>query len=152
MRKLSADQKQQKGGAIPTPASHSHPDILHKLSYDLASHPSESLDWLNVFIAQAVSGYRSLIYGGSSDGGAVGGGSGGATVGEHAVNVTGKGIGSGSASVGSRLGAKVFMEEMLNGGRAPGEEPEGGMGFVGVVSRFLHFHEKQCLRLWDVLI
>ncbi|GAA5919830.1 hypothetical protein JCM6882_005610 [Rhodosporidiobolus microsporus] len=34
--------------------------LLNALSYDLATHPSESLDWLNVLLAQLLASYRSL--------------------------------------------------------------------------------------------
>ncbi|KAK4050406.1 ERMES complex subunit mmm1 [Microbotryomycetes sp. JL201] len=37
------------------------PAILAALDYDIASHAPETLDWLNVLIAQALSGYRSAI-------------------------------------------------------------------------------------------
>ncbi|KAK4049638.1 hypothetical protein OIO90_005397 [Microbotryomycetes sp. JL221] len=37
------------------------PLILAALEYDIASHAPETLDWLNVLIAQALSGYRSSI-------------------------------------------------------------------------------------------
>lgn len=35
--------------------------ILEKLTYDLSSHPSESLDWLNVLLAQACLTYRAML-------------------------------------------------------------------------------------------
>ncbi|KAI5479368.1 dimethylaniline monooxygenase (N-oxide forming) [Pseudohyphozyma bogoriensis] len=37
------------------------PAILSTLSYDLPTHPPETLDWLNVLLAQALTAYRSLV-------------------------------------------------------------------------------------------
>ncbi|GAA5986973.1 hypothetical protein JCM11641_002272 [Rhodosporidiobolus odoratus] len=46
------------------PVSDSDPSasaaLLAALSYDLAAHPLESLDWINVLLAQLISSYRSL--------------------------------------------------------------------------------------------
>ncbi|BGO88489.1 ERMES complex subunit mmm1 [Rhodotorula toruloides] len=43
----------------PTPAP-SAASLLASLSYDLSSHAPESLDWLNILLAQLISSYRSL--------------------------------------------------------------------------------------------
>ncbi|GAA5909141.1 ERMES complex subunit MMM1 [Sporobolomyces salmoneus] len=43
-----------------TSATDSATSILNSLSYDLSSHSPESLDWLNVLIAQLLSSYRLL--------------------------------------------------------------------------------------------
>lgn len=39
-------------------------EILSKTGYDLSTHSSESLDWLNVVFAQAVAGYRDDVLAG----------------------------------------------------------------------------------------
>jgi hypothetical protein len=43
--------------------------LLSSLSYDLPTHPPESLDWLNVLLAQLLSSYR-LLASTSTSGGA----------------------------------------------------------------------------------
>lgn len=45
----------------PLSGSSSTPVILSALAYDLPTHPPESLDWLNVLLAQTLSAYRSLV-------------------------------------------------------------------------------------------
>ncbi|BGP21226.1 mitochondrial outer membrane protein Mmm1 [Rhodotorula toruloides] len=47
------------GDPPPTPAP-SAASLLASLSYDLSSHAPESLDWLNILLAQLISSYRSL--------------------------------------------------------------------------------------------
>ncbi|BGP12237.1 hypothetical protein JCM10213_000069 [Rhodosporidiobolus nylandii] len=42
------------------PSSSTAAALLSSLSYDLSVHPSESLDWLNILLAQLISSYRSL--------------------------------------------------------------------------------------------
>lgn len=39
----------------------STPALLDALDYDLPSHAPESLDWLNVLMAQTLSAYRALV-------------------------------------------------------------------------------------------
>lgn len=39
-------------------------DIMNKVQYEMDSHPSESIDWINVIIAQALAGYRQDIQAG----------------------------------------------------------------------------------------
>lgn len=43
------------------------PSLLAALDYDLPSHAPESLDWLNVLMAQALAAYRTLVT--ANDGG-----------------------------------------------------------------------------------
>ncbi|KDN42635.1 hypothetical protein K437DRAFT_257820 [Tilletiaria anomala UBC 951] len=40
--------------------------ILQNVGYDITSHPSESTDWLNVLLAQAVAGYREDVLSGGA--------------------------------------------------------------------------------------
>lgn len=43
-------------------------DIMNKVQYEMDSHASESIDWINVIVAQALAGYRQDIhYGGWSN-------------------------------------------------------------------------------------
>ncbi|GAA5858255.1 hypothetical protein JCM8547_004622 [Rhodosporidiobolus lusitaniae] len=65
-------KKGRKGKGKASPDLSSLPpsaaSLLSSLSYDLTSHPSESLDWLNVLLAQLLSSYRSLASSHSSGG------------------------------------------------------------------------------------
>lgn len=80
--------------------------LLQKVGYDLSSHSPESLDWLNVLLAQAVSAYRGMIV--------------------HAAEAREKesllyvGHEHDEGEVQAR-GAKGFVEDAMNQGRSEGE-------------------------------
>ncbi|KAN0060570.1 ERMES complex subunit mmm1 [Thecaphora frezii] len=58
-RDLDDDDAAEKGGTKATLA-----EILDKIGYDITSHGSESCDWLNIVLAQAVAGYREDVLAG----------------------------------------------------------------------------------------
>lgn len=43
--------------------------ILHSVAYDLPTHAPETLDWLNVLLAQTLGAYRALVEGSTAGGG-----------------------------------------------------------------------------------
>ena len=94
----SLDARGKSRSRIPqTRSSREMEEILHKVQYDMHGHQPESLDWLNVLLAQIISKYREDV-----------------ATSAHGEAAAPPGIPLPSIQNGETLAAKEFVERALN--------------------------------------